>query len=707
PGGVGRLDHTYLELRLRDDDHRPHRCDACGALTWRTVAGICPAWRCDGRVEPDRDDDALEQNHYVRLYRDLLPMGMAVEEHTAQWTATEASRIQEDFIRGRVNVLSCSTTFELGVDVGDVSAVLLRNVPPLAANYIQRAGRAGRRTGAAALVVTYAQRRSHDRAHYEDPTTMVAGTIDPPIVALDNVPIARRHLHSVAFAAHQRHLVGAGGEAHRRVEDFFTPVAGHEHTGDAAFVSWLRSRPESLREALERILPTPIAEAVDVAGWGWVDALATETADEPSCGWLRRAGDEVRDDLGRLDTMIDEAFDERDGRRGDRLSATRRTLAQRQLLGFLASRNVLPKYGFPVDVVPLDVASGSDGDGTAAKLELDRDLSLAIADYAPGAEVVAAKTRWRSAGLRKLPDRELPVYHWRLCADCGGFASALEELTDTCECGGTTTRDRGTFIRPEFGFVGRRAGDAGESRPRRRALVRTWFGAYRHEPPAFEWVAGLDGPIKVRSRTSRQGRINVVNSGPDGRRFRICDRCGHGEPTPAAAPRTASGSRRVAAGPDPHDDLRRPGRACAGTMRSHALGHEYLTDVTELRLERPLTEPVARSVLYALLEGVPALGVARADVDGTLHRSATDGARSLVLFDAVPGGAGYAQLLAEQLPRLFQAALRRVTSCECGPETACYSCLWNYRNQPFHEELARGDAAIVLSDILGDGVTRT
>ena len=107
-------------------------------------------------------------------------------------------------MRGRINVLSCSTTFELGVDVGEVQAVLLRNVPPSPANYVQRAGRAGRRTDAAALVVTFAQRRSHDLTYFEHPARMVDGLIPPPRIVLDNAPIVRRHVHSVAFAAYQR-----------------------------------------------------------------------------------------------------------------------------------------------------------------------------------------------------------------------------------------------------------------------------------------------------------------------------------------------------------------------------------------------------------------------------------------------------------------------------------------------------------------------
>ena len=100
---------------------------------------------------------------------------MSAKEHTAQWVATKAAEIQEDFVAGKVNVLSCSTTFELGVDVGDLQSVVMRNMPPTTANYVQRAGRAGRRADSAALVVTYAQRRSHDLSRFLNPEKMIAG----------------------------------------------------------------------------------------------------------------------------------------------------------------------------------------------------------------------------------------------------------------------------------------------------------------------------------------------------------------------------------------------------------------------------------------------------------------------------------------------------------------------------------------------------
>ena len=110
-------------------------CDKCGRLTLRNVRGVCPQYRCPGALKPTDIAQRLENNHYVRLYASPdLPRRMRAEEHTAQLRPGAAAQSQTDFQSGRINVLSCSTTFELGVDLGDLEMVFMRNVPPEPAN---------------------------------------------------------------------------------------------------------------------------------------------------------------------------------------------------------------------------------------------------------------------------------------------------------------------------------------------------------------------------------------------------------------------------------------------------------------------------------------------------------------------------------------------------------------------------------------------
>src|SRR5690606_5500622 len=107
-GVVFRLDPEQIEFIATSSDHRPYRCDRCRQIWWRSVVGVCPTYRCDGTLH--RQDD-LPPNHYRARYERLDRIPLVVEEHTGQLRAERAAQLQEQFVRGEVNALSCSTTF--------------------------------------------------------------------------------------------------------------------------------------------------------------------------------------------------------------------------------------------------------------------------------------------------------------------------------------------------------------------------------------------------------------------------------------------------------------------------------------------------------------------------------------------------------------------------------------------------------------------
>ncbi len=664
-------------------DLRLWRCDRCQLVTSFCCAGACPGYRCTGALALA---EFPEDDHYRRYYRGTEPVPMRVMEHTAQLATTEAAKVQSDFVAGEVNVLSCSTTFELGVDVGELQAVLLRNVPPTTANYVQRAGRAGRRTDSAAFCVTYVQRRSHDLAHYARPERLVGGEIRAPRVKLANAKIARRHLHSIVLAHFFR---TRAPDSVGKCEDFFA-ADGAKTSAVDSLGELLRARPPELAESLRRCLPPALHDELGLDGWTWELHLLGEA------GLLQCAREEYEQEVSQFRTMREEAKTENKLMRANQLQEYLNTIQRRELLGYLASRGVLPKYGFPVDVVPLKLYGHREA---ARRLELERDLSLAISEYAPGSSVVAGGRLWTSRAVALRRDRKLPPSDYSECR-CGWFRRWTGNATEGArpvECPRCRSDKliHGSYVVPEFGFATLADDEPrapGASRPMRVWASRVHFVC--DDTTDHEVVLG-DGERRRTVSIARRarGELVLVNAGRASVGYWICDYCGFGE--------------HVASSAKPPKDHKRPwGSKCKGFFeRPRALGHAFLTDVCELRFPGAAATTDTRfwsSLLYAVVEGAAsALELRRDDIDGCLHALDAD-EPSVVLFDTVPGGAGFVELLREPeaLEAVLRAAFTRVEDCSCAEDTSCYECLRGYRNQWCHDQLVRGPVRAYLEELL-------
>ena len=192
-------------------------CSQCLELSFFKIGSFCPNCGSDELVELDPTDDnyivsrkgfwrnpviaALEGNATVR--------SVDAQEHSAQLshrdTGTAHSTTEKFELRFQdictdlerpIDILSSTTTMEIGIDIGSLIAVGLRNVPPQRENYQQRAGRAGRRGSSISAVLTYAQNWPHDAFYFENPQAMVAGPTRTPEIKIDNPKIARRHIFS-------------------------------------------------------------------------------------------------------------------------------------------------------------------------------------------------------------------------------------------------------------------------------------------------------------------------------------------------------------------------------------------------------------------------------------------------------------------------------------------------------------------------------
>ena len=650
--GTFRLNPRWLRVKLAEPNDT-WECDTCATVTTHNIRYVCPRYRCPGTLAL-ADQDRLARNHYRILYESAnLPPVLKAEEHTAQIDSDEARSRQDKFKNGDIHLLSSSTTFEVGVDLGDLDIVFLRNVPPESFNYTQRVGRAGRREDSPGLALTYCRRNPHDLYHYEKPEErMVEGAVRPPALRMTNDKIILRHIAATAMSAFFRENRG-------RFKDVKAFIGDWENSSASADLRKFCTENEQLVKSLREIVPDDMHEATELLGNGWTDNIVGPESR------LACVETEVCADYDDMVKLRQHYFDEQQDGRISQISKRIKTIAEERTLNFLSRKAVIPKYGFPVDVVELETHTR---DHTPTSVALQRDLSQAIAEYAPGGKVVANKLEWESCGIKSVPGKAWPVRHYQY-DDQHNFTKWNEsEAPESVQCK--------KYLVPEFGFVTSLFAKPKEPRGRARRLytTRPFFRGFDTEPET-RTIRG------VRLTKALPGELVILCEGKQREGFHICRSCG---------------AHMAELKTPPHKSP--TGSECRGMLERFSLGHELVTDVLRLQFPELHDQWDAYSVGYAVLLGAAeTLNVPHTDLNVTITGGALTGEMAIVLYDNVPGGAGLvAQLEQERIfDAMLNSALSRVDE-GCGCDSSCYGCLRSYRNQFTHPHLTRIRALEVL-----------
>lgn len=652
--------------------HKLYRCPECKGITPFSIKGICENPKCSGQLYEFVPETELAEDHYFNLYTHLTPVPMTVKEHTAQLSSDKAYEYQKKFKDKKINVLSCSTTFEMGVDVGSLETVFMRNMPPSPANYAQRAGRAGRSVKSAAYAITFCPNSSHDLNYFRNPVAMIKGTINPPFFNVSNDKIVLRHIFASAFS----HFWKVYPELYKTNIGEFIDAEGFDRLKE-----YLELRPEKLRDYLLQIVPIDLQDYFGIHSFAWVKYLFCEDEDEKGLGNV--VVDKYNDDIRDLERAKNELV--ASNKPGvDRITRSIKTIKDQRIIEFLSKNNLIPKYGFPVDTVELQGMSAS----STSSLRLTRDLFAAISEYAPGSEVVADGKLLKSRYVRKLTGYEWPKFNYAICPDCltlnrTGFVHSIKN----CKQCGQALRGRGRqYIIPKFGFLLDNEGpkDVGLNKPE-----RTYKGSisYIGEENLIEYHEYTICDSKVIVGNSKMDSLAVLNDSP----FFICEACGYGLIDEKTTDRVVEYSHDNSSGYKCHSKR----------LVKYALGHEFKTDVALLQfVDLDITNVnEAWTILYSLLEGLSRyMCIDRNELSGCLHwyrdTAHTGGNFGFVLFDNTPGGAGYVRQLKDPfvMVNMMREGFRVVNSCTCGGEardTACYSCLCNFYNQKQHDILKR------------------
>lgn len=658
-----------------------YRCDTCGRTTSRNIDNVCEHYRCKGRLQPF--DPNSEFSYFRHQLERSTVYPMVVREHTAQLSPKKAADYQEKFIGGEINVLSSSTTFEMGVDVGDLETVFMRNVPPSPANYIQRAGRAGRRTDSAAYALTFCRLTNHDLSYFREPERIITGIISPPVFKLNNEKIVRRHIYATLLARFWRQHSEMVS-----VSDIFSDEAF------ASFQDFLGQLDQNVVDYIRSFVPLEIS---DEQIQKLIDEYKGNTGrlSDVRAWYLSEHNELTRmiEEYRRDDTKLGEA---------NYLRKQRDSLEREKIIDRFSRANLIPKYGFPVDTVELktDLSRLRMNRNPDAELRLQRDLLQAITDYAPGSEVIADGLRYTSVYIQPpwRKDQKWVQYQYGKCPnqDCGtyNFNRYYEEEvpitnSQSCVACGTAVKLQSVFLVPSQGFI---VSTDDPPKATSRPPKKTGRTAIHYKGDAYGTSLSKKihrlGPFSVGVVTAQNDELVLMNRSA----FYVCHDCGYSE--------LAGEGGGPSSKTKQHNTPK--GRNCFNRkLIRKSLGHTFQTDVTLLYIDQYLKHDQALSIMYSILEGCSrSFGIERDDIDGTLTYQfpENDTPRTIfVFFDTVPGGAGHVKQIADLdgsgLRDLFSSAFRIVDGCTCGDNgdgnAACYSCLCNYRNQFHHDILKR------------------
>lgn len=704
----------YLPADQEPEPSRPFQAPRVPFAYWRKASGH----------EVDREEivEWLQNDPRVQHVRELgvwsnlndRIVGYApyfeTAEHSAQLDGRRLRALEQRFKAGELNVLSCSTTMEMGVDIGGLSAVVMTNTPPSSTNYRQRAGRAGRRSEGISFAVTLCPSSPHGEHVLRDPLWAFTSKTGVARVALDSGRLVQRHVNSLCLGAFLE-----GRDAHRLKTGWFFQEDGESGAiPGSQFVEWCRGEANgsvSLVTGLRRLVKgtalAPLATAQLLSGAA--DALARAMA-----AWRREA-----------DALRQDAKEFMNGAVGSRTPAVvaidrqLRRLDDEYLLRELANRQFLPGYGFPIGVVgfvPLTVEelkrrrSDREEREEAFGRRLgypSRQMEIAIREYAPGAEVVMDGRVYQSGGVTlnwHLPPGVESVnevqalrHVWR-CRRCAATGDANFPPNRCPQCDGDVESRK--YLEPA-GF----AVDIRHS-PHNNVVSPTYVPV---EPPWIscstpEW-APLADPRVGRFRYTDSGHLFHGSGGAGHHGYAICLRCGRaasevGPTSETDLPDTfRNGHSRLRGGKNSDGSGECDGGGFA-IQRGLWLGGSRITDVFELQLAGVNDAATALSLGIAMrIAFCRQLGIEEHEVGVTQRPSrSADGAiqRSIFLYDAAAGGNGYVAALRDYIAPALRGAVE-ILECPKACDAACHGCLLTYDTQYQSEDLDRHRALAFLT----------
>jgi ATP-dependent helicase YprA (DUF1998 family) len=644
-------------------------------------------------------------------------MSLIAAEHTAQLNAAQPEdafsqaenheiRFQDIDLAWRhtdprepaIDVLSSTTTMEVGIDIGELSGVALRNMPPGRANYQQRSGRAGRRGSAVATVVAFGSSDSHDDHYFITPDEMIRGPVIDPRLTLENPDIARRHVRAYLLQRyHEDKIPGIDPQADPNLFSVLGSVrdfrSGTGVLNREDFATWLtKNRPE-LENAVDRWLPDELSRD-DRARL--IREMTTDVAKhvDEAINFIGVEGKPENDATDTEDARADDASETVD-QEPDSEDTDFVDPAADKLLDRLLYWGILPRYAFPTDVAPFYVFNRALSTPFRPKMDFapTQGLNIALSQYAPNKQIWIKGKQYTSKAIYS-PYRNERRNAWgkRMlyfeCSHCGH--AKTEDYLDSrrnavieceaCRMPGTFGPAKPWFRPPGFAHPIDRDPVSTPDAPNETAYATRAKLVMPTPGPENEWVLIGD---RVRGFPTRR-HLLVSNSGPERDGYNYCVACGRIESVTAPEINLNQPHSR----PYLSDDE----EPCPGRVANRVvLGTDFRTDIAlfSLPLDTPFrvrpgndeTATALRTICEAVAKaGCRILEIESGEMLAEYRPALTEaGAAGLeaeiFIYDTLAGGAGFSPQLVGRGETLFEEGLRILSECPGGCDASCYRCL--------------------------------
>lgn len=679
---------SNLELKTAEDAIW-YKCERCSGMSTYTLWGHCIYCGSDKYVKK------VNAEHLQRYSLWTKPVFKAIkgekirnittEEHTAQLSHKDSKRevrgttekyelAFRDISVGEesetIDVLSCTTTMEVGIDIGSLTNVGLRNVPPMRENYQQRAGRAGRAGAAVSAIVTYTENGPHDAWYFNHPQEIISGNPRTPWIDANNSKLIKRHINLVLLQEYLRENHIGLDEVY--TVDFFDTT---KKTNYRDFYNWIFVHIPFETERVHTLIPNGRLD--------WNEYIL-----------------DIENQLENLNKKIaDTEFMYKPVAGDDSKSNTY------MLMDVLFSEGMLPNYSFPRNIVNFWI---EDIYGKV-KESPERSIDIALSEYAPGRRLVVNKQTYISGGLFDYYTkfRKENSYHaakpWleleenkkmvQCCKNiaCGWFG--VDEDFDVCPLCGNEV-EKHPMIKP-WGFAARDGRNIPETQDEQEMSYAS-EPSYASMPSGNELIkVGTAGYIGLENRSNQ--KLVIVNKGPEDEGFELCYECGAIEPATVNEKERMQRKR-----PYRIPYLKDDSMKCRHNYKNIYLGYEFNTDmiVLEIKLDAQkldLYSPYKVWLLTALTTFSEALSLAASrelDVEFNDMKSGfrirTAGNQmyaDIYLYDSLSSGAGYANRASEYIDSILDRMKLILSECNC--TKSCPNCLQHFGNQKKRENLDR------------------